>query len=141
MDDHLMKKIISAAEGARARAYAPYSKFAVGAALLTEDGQIFAGANLENASSSLTVCAERVAVFSAVSAGYYRFKAMAVIADSPEPVFPCGSCRQVLWELAGDIRIIAANLDHKIIITTLSNLLPHPFVTEGLSSPRGYFKK
>lgn len=141
MDDRLVKKIISAAERVRERAYAPYSKFAVGAALLTEDGQIFTGVNIENASSGLTVCAERVAAFSAVAAGYYRFTAMAVTADSPEPVFPCGSCRQVLWELAGDIRIIAANLDHEIIITNLSDLLPHPFVIEGLSSPRGYFNK
>ncbi|NLI69677.1 MAG: cytidine deaminase [Firmicutes bacterium] len=139
MNEQKLDIIIASAEKARAGAYAPYSGFAVGAALLAEDGQIFAGANLENASSSLTICAERVAVFTAVSAGYYNFLALAVTADSPEPVFPCGSCRQVLWELAGDIQIIAANLEHKIIITPLSNILPHPFVTTKISSPRRYF--
>ncbi len=135
----LASELVAAAAKAREKAYAPYSKFPVGAALLTEEGEIFSGTNIENSSSGLTVCAERVAVFSAIMAGSYRFSAMAVIGDSAQPVFPCGSCRQVLWELAGDVEIIAANCKDEIITAPLSRLLPHPFSSVDFTTPRDYF--
>lgn len=141
MDTGLIDTLISAAKKARKNAYAPYSGFAVGAAVMTDKNEVFQGVNIENLSYGLTVCAERVAVFSALSAGKQRFRAVAVVGDSPHPVFPCGSCRQVLWELAGDVEIIAANLQGSVHRVALSELLPYPFTMEGLSSPRDYFRK
>lgn len=120
-------QLISAAREAREKAYAPYSLYAVGAALLTGTGLVFTGANVENASFGLTVCAERVAVFSAVSAGHRSFRSLAVIADGPALPLPCGACLQVLWEMAGDIEFTAANLEGEQLRISLAELLPHPF--------------
>jgi cytidine deaminase len=107
---------------ARERAYAPYSHFAVGAALLTTDGRIFTGCNVENISYGLTICAERVAVGTAIAAGYRNFVGLAVVADTTTPVSPCGACRQVLSEF-GDFPILLANRQQHIEFD-LSQLLP-----------------
>lgn len=123
--------VLAAARTARYRAYAPYSGFPVGAAILTTEGALFTGSNLENASSSVTICAERNALYSAVHAGYRNFEKIAVFADNPAPITPCGSCRQALWELAGNLEVITGNLQGDIFTYSLGDLLPHPF---GVSS-------
>jgi cytidine deaminase len=116
--------LIDAAKKARSQAYAPYSKFAVGAALLTKSGRIIPGCNVENLSFGLTICAERAAVFTAVAMGEVGFEAIAVVADSLTPVTPCGACRQVLAEFAEDIPICSANLQDVRFTSTLRELLP-----------------
>lgn len=136
----LTNELLSAALMARENAYAPYSGFRVGAAVLSVDGTIISGANMENVSSGLTVCAERVAVFSAIAAGHRLFAAIAIIGESRHPVFPCGACRQVLWELTGNIEVIVSNLKNDTVRIMLSELLPHPFTMEGVSSPKEYFR-
>ncbi len=124
------ESLLAAARAARVRAYAPYSLFPVGAALLTEGGAVVTGANVENASSGMTVCAERLAIMTAVHAGYHNFKKIAVVADSSPPPSPCGACRQVLWELAGPVEVIMGNLDNEVLIEQLSELYPYPFGSE-----------
>jgi len=116
--------LIDAATKVRSEAYAPYSKFAVGAALLTKSGRIVTGCNVENLSFGLTICAERAAVFAAVAAGEREFAAIAVVADSVTPVTPCGACRQVLAEFAADLPICSANLQGERFESTLRELLP-----------------
>jgi cytidine deaminase len=122
-----LEDLVRLAKRARRLALAPYSGFRVGAALRARDGSIVTGCNIENASYGLTLCAERVAVFKAVSEGFRRFSAMAVVADSREIVPPCGPCRQILWELCGDIRIRIAKLDGQFRDFRVSELLPVPF--------------
>jgi cytidine deaminase len=122
--------LIAAALAARLRAYAPYSQFQVGAALLTRDGQTFSGCNVENASYGLCNCAERTALFAAIAAGYGPgdFTHLAVVGDTPEPIAPCGACRQVMLELGGpDLIVLQANLDGDIYETTAGALLPGAF--------------
>ena len=116
-------RLISTATAARLQAYAPYSNFQVGAALLAKDGRIFTGCNVENLSYGLTICAERNAIFAAVAAGVREFDAIAIVADTREPVSPCGACRQVMAEF-GDFKIIAATLDGRVFESTVSALLP-----------------
>jgi len=112
---------------AKAAAYPPYSNFHVGAALLTEDDKVYIGGNIESPSYSLTICAERVAVFKAFSEGERKFKAVAIASDAPEFCPPCGSCRQVLLDLCGDIDIVMINYKKELKIMKLSQLLPFPF--------------
>ncbi len=119
------KQLVETATKARERAYAPYSKFAVGAALLTKSGKVFTGCNIENASLGLTICAERTALASAVGDGEREFVAVAVVTDFGEPVFPCGACRQVLAEFNPDLEVIASTMDGRTETTLLSDLLPH----------------
>jgi len=119
-----MEDLISAARTVREQAYAPYSKFQVGAALLTASGRIFCGCNVENLSFGLTVCAERAAVFTAIAAGETKFEAIAVVADSIQPVTPCGACRQVLVEFSTDLKIVSANLQDQRYESTIAELLP-----------------
>ncbi len=119
--------LLASARSARLRAYAPYSKFLVGAALLTEEGAIITGGNIENSSYGMTVCAERVAVWTATHAGYRRFPSIAVVTDSSPPSAPCGACRQVLWELAGDIEVIMGNLNGDKMVMSLLELMARPF--------------
>jgi cytidine deaminase len=124
----MIRELISAAVAARTHAYNPYSKFAVGAAVHTVQGKIFTGCNIENASFGLSICAERVALFKAYSAGQRDIIALAVAADTDEPVTPCGACLQVLAELAPKAQIIMTNRDgSKVKTGTISELLPLAF--------------
>ena len=121
------KKLVKEAEKARKKAYTPYSKFKVGAAVLSVDGKIFSGCNIENASFGLAVCAERVAIFKAISEGSTKFKAIAVIGDTDKPCSPCGACRQVISEFGEDIPLIMANLKGDVKIKKIKELLPGAF--------------
>ena len=120
------KELLEAALAARERAYAPYSKFLVGAAVRAESGKIYTGCNIENASYGLTVCAERNALFSAVGAGERKFTALCVVGDTEEPISPCGACRQVMAEFKVPC-IILANLKGDVKEYTLEELLPLSF--------------
>jgi cytidine deaminase len=125
-------ELIALAREARERAIAPFSRFKVGAALRTRQGEIVTGCNVENASYGLTLCAERVAVFKAVSEGLRDFDAVAVIADSKRPTAPCGPCRQILWEFCGDIWVHMSDLRGKVLSRRMSELLPLPFDARNL---------
>jgi cytidine deaminase len=127
------EQLIKEAISARERAYVPYSNFQVGAALLTADGKVYRGCNIENAGYSMTNCAERTAMFKAVSEGDKTFTALAVVADTNGPVSPCGACRQVLAEFcAPDMPVYLTNLKGDVQETTVSELLPGAFSTEDL---------
>ena len=119
--------LVDAARRAREHAVADFSGFKVGAALETDDGTIVSGCNVENATYGLTVCAERVAMFKALSEGHRAFRRVVVVADTESPTPPCGACRQILWEFAGDIEVTLANLAAVTAQHRLSELLPHPF--------------
>lgn len=119
--------LIAAARKARRHAQAAFSGFKVGAALETADGTIVTGCNIENATYGLTVCAERVAMFKALSDGHRRFRTIVVVADTQAPTPPCGACRQVLWEFGGDLEVILANLRREAARYRLADLLPLPF--------------
>lgn len=119
--------LIEAALRARENAHAPYSGFKVGAALEEESGRVHTGCNIENATYGLTICAERVAVFKAVSEGARRFARIAVVAHTEVLTPPCGACRQILWEFCGDIEVILANLHERTEVMRLKELLPRPF--------------
>jgi cytidine deaminase len=120
------------AREARQRASAPFSRFKVGAALRTRAGEVVTGCNVESASYGLTMCAERVAIFKAVSEGLREFEAVAVVADSPRLTAPCGACRQVLWELGGDLWVHIVNLHGRSRTVRMSDLLPLPFDARNL---------
>ena len=121
------ERLAAAAAAARQQAVAPYSKFQVGAALLADDGRVFTGINVESASYGLTICAERTAVFKALSEGARRFTAIAVATDEERPTPPCGACRQVLWDQARDLWVILASTRGAREEMRLSELLPRPF--------------
>jgi len=121
--------LVIAAREARRFACADFSSFKVGAALETQDGQIVTGCNIENATYGLTMCAERVAMFKALSEGHRVFRRIAIVADTEAPTPPCGACRQILWEFGGDLEVILANLTRETGRHTLGELLPHPFDT------------
>lgn len=121
------EKLIAAARQAREHAHAPYSEFCVGAAVRTKSGRIIGGCNIENASYGLTICAERVAIFKAVSEGDREFDAIAVVTDTDELTSPCGACRQVIWEFCGDVPVILANLQGRVERERSAKLLPRPF--------------
>ncbi len=118
-------KLVSLAAEARKKAHAPYSNFAVGAALLAKSGRVYTGCNVENASYGLTICAERVAVFKAVSEGEREFEAIAVVTENGNT--PCGACRQVLMEFGGDIQVIVADTAGHQRVFVLTDLLPEGF--------------
>jgi cytidine deaminase len=122
-----LQELLQAARQARDAAYAPYSHFKVGAAVRGSDGRIFVGSNVENASYGLTVCAERVAIFNAASAGARAIVELAVITEAIEPAPPCGACRQVLAEFATDAQVAMGNLDGKVTLSSLAALFPTPF--------------
>ena len=122
-----MPDLISEAKKARENAVAPFSKYKVGAALVTKAGQVYRGCNIENCTYALTVCAERVALLTALAAGEREFTAIAVVTQSDEPGTPCGPCRQLMWEYCGDIDVTIANLTGRKIDYKLSALFPHPF--------------
>jgi cytidine deaminase len=119
--------LVAAARRARRHAQARYSGFRVGAALETADGTIIGGCNVENATYGLTICAERVAMFKALSEGHRQFTRVAVVADTTAPTPPCGACRQILWEFGGNLEVILANLRRETGRHALSELLPLPF--------------
>ncbi len=125
-----VQKLINVAKAAMQRAYAPYSNFPVGAALITKDGRIYSGCNVENASYGLTCCAERVAIFKAVADGVTDFQALAVIGDTKTPCSPCGACRQVMAEFAPDMEVYIANNAGDYIKTNVRELLPARFDQE-----------
>src|SRR5471032_1837333 len=124
-----MTALRTAAEAARERAYAPFSGFRVGAALESADGTIFAGCNVENASYGLTICAERSAVVSAISAGHRRFRRMVLVSDASVPIAPCGACRQVLAEFAPDLAVESCAGD-AVRTWTVRELLPAGFTAD-----------
>ena len=119
--------VVATARDARLRAIAPYSHFRVGAALVTADGLVITGCNVENASYGLTMCAERVALLKALSEGHRDFSMCVVVADTDAPTPPCGPCRQLLWEYCGDILIVMANLTAVTAQLQMKDLLPLPF--------------
>jgi cytidine deaminase len=122
-----IEQLVLAARSARERAYAPFSKFKVGAAVEDEDGQVYTGCNVENATYGLTMCAERVAVFKAISEGASKLVRVAVVADTEKLTPPCGACRQILWEFCGDAELVLANLTGATERLRMSQLLPRPF--------------
>jgi cytidine deaminase len=127
-----MDELVKLARAARHRASAPYSGFKVGAAVLAASGEIVTGCNVESATYGLTMCAERVAIFKAISEGLHKFSAVAVVADSTRVSAPCGACRQVLWELGGDLWVRLADLKGKSRTMKLGELLPLPFDSRNL---------
>ena len=122
-----MEKLVAAARQAREHAVADFSHFKVGAALETAAGEIVTGCNIENASYGLTICAERVAIFKALSEGRRAFTRLAVVADTSSPTPPCGACRQIIWEFCGDAEVILANLTDVKATMRMKDLLPLPF--------------
>jgi cytidine deaminase len=129
--------LVAAAAIARSRAFAPFSHFAVGAALEAESGTIVMGCNVESASYGLTMCAERTAIFKGVSEGFRRFTRVAVVTDADTPTPPCGACRQLLWEFAPDAEVILANLKGTVVRYTMRQLLPAAFDAGQLGAGRG----
>jgi cytidine deaminase len=120
-------RLIEAAKEVRERAYAPFSNFKVGASVSTDDGKIYTGCNVESASFGLTVCAERVAIWKAVSEGQMKFKQVAVVVDTEELTPPCGVCRQIIWEFCGDVPVTLANLHGQSETVQMRDLLPRAF--------------
>jgi cytidine deaminase len=127
-----LKNLVEAAREVRERAYAPFSNFKVGAAVKTKSGKVYIGCNIESASYGLTVCAERVAIWKAVSEGEREFTNVAVVADTEELTPPCGVCRQIIWEFCGDIPVTFANLKGKTETVQMKEILPRAFDTKFL---------
>ena len=127
LSDDNRKKLVQAALEARRWAYAPYSHYAVGAALLTASGRVYDGVNVENAAYPTGICAERVAVFKAISEGARRFRRIVVAADTEALTPPCGACRQILWEFCGDLEIVLVNLKGNTKSHRMADLFPRPF--------------
>jgi cytidine deaminase len=119
--------LIGAAAKTRANGVARFSGFAVGAALEAGDGAVYTGCNVENASYGLSMCAERVALFKALSEGAREFRRIAIVSQSEKPATPCGACRQLLWEFCGDIEVVLSNLDGVTETVSLATLVPRPF--------------
>ena len=127
LPSHVLEQLAHSARAVQAQAYAPASKFRVGAAVLADDGRIFSGCNVENASYGLTICAERAAVFHAVANGVRAIRAVAVVTDLVEPARPCGACRQVLAEFGPSMHVYMLGLSGASVATSLDRLLPDPF--------------
>lgn len=124
--------LIAAAKHARENAHANFSKFKVGAALRAATGKIYGGCNVENATYGLTICAERVAIFKAISEGERKFDAIAVVTDTETLTPPCGACRQLIWEFCGDVPVVMSNLQGKAEVIRMSQLFPKPFDSSNL---------
>ena len=123
----LEERLIAEAVRSRGNAVSNRSGFAVGAAIETEDGTIYGGCNIENATYGLTVCAERVAIWKALSEGVRKFRALAVVTEADTPTPPCGACRQILWEFAGDVPVVSVTVRGARKTYRMSDLLPEPF--------------
>jgi cytidine deaminase len=130
------KRLVTDAVNAKKRAHAPYSRFRVGAALLASSGRIYSGCNVEISTYALTICAERTAIFKAISEGDRNFKAIAVVSDDPGYTPPCGACRQVLMDLAGNIDFLMINGKGNVKVLKLNKLLPHAFGQKNLERTR-----
>lgn len=124
---HTDEELVNAARDVRENAFAPYSNFKVGAAVETDEGNIYTGCNVESASYGLTVCAERVAIWKGISRGEKKFGRIAVVVDTDELTPPCGVCRQIIWEFCGDVPVILSNLHGKTETIQMSELLPRAF--------------
>jgi cytidine deaminase len=129
---HTNEELVTAAKLARENSYAPYSEFRVGAAIETDDGEIYTGCNVESASYGLTVCAERVAIWKAISEGKHKVRNIAVVADTKELTPPCGVCRQIIWEFGGNVPVTLANLNGGRETVEMKDLLPRAFDTKFL---------
>jgi len=129
-----LKELITRARSVSEHAYSPYSKFRVGVALLADDGEIFAGCNVENASYGLTICAERNAVFQMVAKAHRRIRAIVIYTPTSEPAAPCGACRQVINEFGPDALVISVCDGRKVLRKKLTDLLPHAFGPANLKS-------
>ena len=127
MDEALERRLVEAATSARSNSVSGRSGFAVGAAIQSVDGTIWGGCNVENSTYGLTVCAERVAIWKALSEGQRKFTALAVVTGADLPTPPCGACRQILWEFAGDVPIVSATTGGKTKRYRLSEIFPEPF--------------
>ena len=127
MIDEKLAALIAKARTAREKSMAPFSRFMVGAAVETEDGKVYTGCNLESASFGLTVCAERVAIWKALSEGERNFKALAIVADTESLTPPCGTCRQIIWEFCKSASIVLANLRGQQEVLQVADLLPRAF--------------
>jgi cytidine deaminase len=127
IDPELEERLIAEAFRSRGNAVSNRSGFAVGAAIETEDGTIYGGCNIENATYGLTVCAERVAIWKALSEGVRKFRAVAVVTGAEAPTPPCGACRQILWEFAGDVPVVSATVRGARKTYRMADLLPEPF--------------
>lgn len=136
MTEEQLEQLVAAAREVRTHAYAPASKFLVGAALLSDGGDVFVGCNVENASYGLTICAERAAVCAAVAAGARRIVAAAIVTGMAEPARPCGACRQVLAEFGADMQIVLAGSGDQVVATSLGRLLPEPFTFDSMAPKR-----
>lgn len=136
MSEEVFKPLIEAAQRARLQAVAPFSNFSVGAAVRTESGKIYTGCNIESASYGLTVCAERVAIWKALSEGERSLTALAVVADTETLTPPCGTCRQIIWEFARNADIVFANLNGESELFHVADLLPRAFDARFLKSMR-----
>jgi cytidine deaminase len=130
--NHSNEELVTAAKEARQNSYAPYSEFRVGAAIETDDGEIYTGCNVESASYGLTVCAERVAIWKAISEGKHKIKNIAVVCDTKELTPPCGVCRQIIWEFGGNVPVTLANLNGGREMIEMKDLLPRAFDTKFL---------
>jgi len=135
-----IENLIKKAKEARKKAYAPYSGFKVGSAALTDNGKIFTGCNIENASLGLSICAERVAIFNAISKGYKSFKAIAIICDTEKPCSPCGACRQAMIEFSPEMNVIMCNFQKKYIIKKAKDLIPDAFNNENKNNTRSFLQ-
>ena len=124
------QKLLETAENARNFAYAPYSRFRVGAALLGRSGRVYTGCNIENASYGVTICAERVALFKAISEGEREFTRIAIVSDA-DPTYPCGSCRQALWEFMPEGTVVSRDAEKGVVRVRLAELLPRAFTLKG----------
>jgi cytidine deaminase len=124
--------LIAAAKKARENAHAPFSNFKVGAALGAASGKIYGGCNVENATYGLTVCAERIAIFKAMSEGERKFGAIAVVTDADALTPPCGACRQLIWEFCGDVPVVMTNLKGQVEVVRMRELFPKPFDSSNL---------
>jgi cytidine deaminase len=124
--------LIAAAKHARENAHAPFSNFKVGAGLRASSGKIYGGCNVENATYGLTVCAERIAIFKAISEGERKFDAIAVVTDTDSLTPPCGACRQLIWEFCGDVPVVMTNLQGKVEVVPMRELFPKPFDSSSL---------
>lgn len=136
MESNTEQGVIEAAKRARNCALAPYSNFCVGVAVEDEEGRVFTGCNIESAAYDLTMCAERVAIWKALSEGARRFRRVAVVADTERLTPPCGACRQLIWEFCGDVPVVLANLRGDTEVLQMAELLPRPFDGKFLEETR-----